>query len=75
VTDNGCGIDEDITGRIFEAFFTTKPQGLGAGLGLYISRTQVELGGHIEVKSRPGEGSTFRITLPDVELQGGSRIH
>jgi signal transduction histidine kinase len=76
VTDNGCGMDEDMAGRIFEPFFTTKPQGLGTGLGLYISRTQIErLGGHIEVKSRPGEGSTFRITLPDVELQADSRIH
>jgi signal transduction histidine kinase len=76
LTDNGCGMDEDMAGRIFEPFLTTKSQALGRGLGLYISRTHIErLGGHIEVRSRPGEGSTFRITLPDVELQAGSKIH
>jgi len=76
VADNGCGMDTDMMNKIFEPFFTTKPQGLGTGLGLYISRSQIErLGGQIEVESRPGEGSTFRITLPDVDLKADSRIH
>lgn len=76
VSDNGCGMDADMMNKIFEPFFTTKPQGLGAGLGLYISRSQIErLGGQIEVESRRGEGSTFRITLPDVDLKADRRIH
>lgn len=76
VTDNGCGMDEDLRKKIFEPFFTTKPPGLGMGLGLYMARSLIErIGGHIEVESRPGEGSTFRITMPDVDLQGKNRIH
>ncbi len=76
VTDNGCGMDEDMRKKIFEPFFTTKPPGLGMGLGLYMARSQIErIGGQIEVESRPGEGSTFRITLPDADLQGARRIH
>ncbi len=76
VTDNGCGMDADTMKKIFEPFFTTKPQGLITGLGLYISRSQIErLGGQLEVESRPGEGSTFRVTLPDVELKADRRVH
>ncbi|HOD36932.1 MAG TPA: PAS domain S-box protein [Syntrophales bacterium] len=76
VTDNGCGMDADTTKKIFEPFFTTKPQGLGTGLGLYISCNQIErLGGQLEVESRPGEGSTFRVTLPDPDLKADIKLH
>ena len=72
VIDNGCGMDAATIQKIFDPFFTTKPPGLGTGLGLYISHSQIErLGGQIEVESRPGEGSTFRITLPDVDARVG----
>lgn len=76
VTDDGCGMEADLMNKIFEPFFTTKPQGLGTGLGLYISRSQIErLGGQIEVESRPGVGSTFRIMLPDVGMKTNSEMH
>jgi len=65
VIDNGCGIDEQHLSRIFEPFFTTKPEGKGTGLGLSISYEIVqEHGGTIEVLSKRGEGTTFKIDLP-----------
>ncbi len=65
VSDTGCGIDPDKIPRIFDPFYTTKPIGKGTGLGLSLSYGIVQKhGGHIDVSSRPGEGSTFRITLP-----------
>jgi PAS domain S-box-containing protein len=65
VNDNGIGMDERIRERIFDPFFTTKTSSLGTGLGLYVCYNLIEgLGGKIEVKSIPGEGSTFRVILP-----------
>jgi signal transduction histidine kinase/CheY-like chemotaxis protein len=65
IVDTGCGIPEDVLPRIFEPFFTTKPVGTGTGLGLSICHGIVsEVGGRIEVESRIGRGSTFRILLP-----------
>lgn len=63
VTDNGPGISEEIRGRLFEQFVTTKPTGMG--LGLPMSRSIVEThGGTLVPDSVPGEGSTFHVTLP-----------
>ncbi|WP_441286236.1 sensor histidine kinase [Sorangium sp. KYC3313] len=64
--DNGAGITPDVLGRIFDPFFTTKPVGQGTGLGLTISHKIVvdRHGGTLTVRSTPGEGSTFTITLP-----------
>ena len=68
VADNGCGMDEATLNKIFDPFFTTKRPGLGTGLGLSISYRLIEgLGGRIEVKSHPGEGTTFRVILADRE--------
>ena len=69
VSDNGPGIAADVLPRIFESFFTTKPRGLGTGLGLPISLGIVRgLGGDLMVESRPGEGAMFRVRLPAGEL-------
>jgi signal transduction histidine kinase len=66
IEDNGHGIAPADLPRIFDPFFTTKPAGEGTGLGLYVSRCIVEeCGGRIEVDSRPGEGTRFRILLPE----------
>jgi signal transduction histidine kinase len=67
VKDNGCGIDEKTMNRLFDPFFTTKPPAEGTGLGLYVSNNLIEaLGGSIEVESKPGKGSVFRVILPNV---------
>ena len=64
VSDNGCGMDEETKERIFDPFFTTKEDKRQSGLGLFICRNLIEgLGGQIEVKSEPGEGSIIRVLL------------
>jgi len=63
VTDSGAGIDSSMLPRIFEAFATSKPSGMG--LGLSISRTIVEAhGGTMHAENLPGGGAKFRFTLP-----------
>jgi signal transduction histidine kinase len=63
VSDSGPGITEDVGRRLFEQFFTTKPQ--GSGLGLSITRQiATQHGGQIQWSSPPGAGATFTITLP-----------
>lgn len=65
VRDDGIGIPESVLHNLFEPFMTTKEVGKGVGLGLAISKGIVDRhGGKIEVESRPGHGTTFRITLP-----------
>jgi signal transduction histidine kinase/ActR/RegA family two-component response regulator len=65
VADNGPGISPAVLPRIFESFFTTKPRGLGTGLGLPISLGIVRgLGGEITVDASPGAGACFRVRLP-----------
>ncbi len=65
ISDTGCGIKAEHLNRIFEPFFTTKPIGKGTGLGLSISYGIIQKhGGEIQVESPPGQGTTFRISLP-----------
>jgi signal transduction histidine kinase len=65
ITDTGPGIPDEIQPRIFDPFYTTKPAGVGTGLGLHIVYNIVahRHHGQIDVTSRPGETS-FRVTLP-----------
>ena len=64
--DNGVGIPEDRLGRIFEPYHTTKAKGTGLGL-MIVQRIVRDHGGHIEVSSKEGEGTCFRVLLPRAE--------
>ncbi len=65
VRDTGCGIPPENMKNIFDPFFTTKAAVKGTGLGLSVSYGIIKShGGDIEVKSRPGEGTTFTLVLP-----------
>ena len=70
VEDTGCGIPPDVLPKIFDPFFTTKGQGEGTGLGLSVSLGIVERhGGQIAVKSQVGEGTTFTVRLPAMNVR------
>ncbi|MBF0537413.1 MAG: PAS domain S-box protein [Nitrospirae bacterium] len=64
IADNGGGIPEDVIERVFEPYFTTKEQGKGTGIGLYMSKTIIErnMGGRLDVRN-VNKGAEFRIEL------------
>ena len=65
ISDTGCGIPPEQIDAIFDPFYTTKPPGQGTGLGLAVAHRIVsDHGGHIEVKSRPGLGTSLTVRLP-----------
>ncbi len=72
VADNGVGITPADRVRLFEPLFTTKPEGKGTGLGLYMSRLLLEegLGGSIVLHDRGDGGTVFRISVPEAPDQG-----
>lgn len=65
VRDDGVGISEENLARLFEPYFTTKARGRGTGLGLFITRKIIEdHHGRIDIRSRPGDGTTVEVRLP-----------
>jgi len=65
VADTGTGMSDDEIRKIFDPFYTTKEPGKGTGLGLAICMRIIEsFGGSVEVASKKGAGSTFRVLLP-----------
>jgi signal transduction histidine kinase len=72
VSDNGSGAPPEIIKRVFEPFYTTKAQ--GTGLGLWLShRVIADHGGTMEVQSEPGNGTSFLIRLPGVDVESQQR--
>jgi signal transduction histidine kinase len=68
ISDTGSGMSDDVKAHLFEAFFTTKDEGKGTGLGLTTCASIVQQsGGRIEVDSVVGRGSTFKLYFPAIE--------
>ena len=63
VSDDGEGMDETVLARVFDPFFTTRAAGTGLGLAS-VKGAVAQLGGAIDIRSRPGHGTTFEVTLP-----------
>lgn len=65
ITDNGCGIPQEYRLKVFQPFFTTRPAGMGTGLGLSLSSDIARAhGGDITLESEQGRGSTFKVSFP-----------
>jgi len=76
ISDTGAGIPREIQARIFDPFFTTLDPGQGTGLGLSISQVMVaDMGGRIEMETREGEGTLFRVSFPLVEPKAEKPRH
>ena len=63
IEDTGVGIPADALDRIFDLYFTTRPEGSGLGLSIVYRIAQLH-GGEIEVQSTEGRGTTFRLLIP-----------
>lgn len=73
VADNGTGMDEDTRMKVFEPFFTTKPFGTGSGLGLsMVYGFARQTGGHVDITSTPGDGTTVSLLVPARSPEAGS---
>jgi signal transduction histidine kinase len=70
VSDNGSGMDGPTLQRVFDEYFTTKPQGRGSGLGLFLCKSLIEgAGGDIGLASEAGVGTTATVILPVAEIE------
>jgi PAS domain S-box-containing protein len=75
VTDTGCGMDEEMLERIFDAFYTTKPVGEGTGLGLSVVHGIMKShGGAVSAESTPGVGSTFSLFFREAPASSAREV-
>jgi two-component system NtrC family sensor kinase len=73
VRDDGVGIAQEVLPRVLEPFFTTRERGSGSGLGLtQVHGLVTQAGGHLEIDSKPGFGTTVKLYFPAVEASGGA---
>ncbi len=76
VTDNGLGMSAEVQRNALDMFYTTKPRGLGTGLGLpLVARVVSRAGGSIQIESKPGRGTTVAILLPVARGEGPAARH
>lgn len=76
IADTGPGIAPEVLARIWDPFYTTRPEGTGLGLSIVRGLVAEQPGAAIEVDSAPGRGTTFVLTMPvDVATFGGGAKH